>query len=538
MNVSLEASREANPPAEAASACEYRVPRDVAIVLQIDLAGNITFVNDAAVEVSGFARAELIGSSHNIVRHPEMPRQVYGQMWSTVSQGWPWQGVLKNQRKDGCFYWLKVRVVPIQKDDATIGYTLLCEAADQGEIAAASAEHQRLASGARIRESRLGRLLTIRTGFRAAALFIALLLLAGGILGLGGLEKSTAAAGRLYAERLHPLGVAYELSSALNDLHAAFLQSGAPEALAGKLAAADAANAELARLTAPDVPHLLADEAAAVGTAYRLLNEALRAGAAEPPFGEMQQALRRLQQRIDALAAAEVGQLAQHNALIRSLAIFGIGGGILIVIFAGRLFLRDILQPLALAIRQLKRIAQGDLSGEPALLRYGETGELLAASVTMQAHLRVITEEIFITARAIHANCERLKGALFEISDHTEVQHDRLDEARRFLAFGFADDLKASLGELQAKIGALAASGDQECAIAELQEAHAKVANICLLQSFALDDFTQKIDAILDLIGKNRADTQEAYAMSEQLQATARRMHELAQYFVSPSQRL
>jgi len=70
-----------------------------------DLNGIITEVSDMFCEISKYSRDELIGKSHNITRHPDMPAEVFKDMWDTIQAGKIWKGKIKNKTKDGDFYW-------------------------------------------------------------------------------------------------------------------------------------------------------------------------------------------------------------------------------------------------------------------------------------------------------------------------------------------------------------------------------------------------------------------------------------------------
>ncbi|MEA1954387.1 MAG: PAS domain-containing protein [Campylobacterota bacterium] len=76
------------------------------IVSETDEKGKITFCNDYFMEVSGYNKEELIGKSHNIVRHPDMPKVVFKLLWETISQGKNINAVVKNLAKDGRYYWI------------------------------------------------------------------------------------------------------------------------------------------------------------------------------------------------------------------------------------------------------------------------------------------------------------------------------------------------------------------------------------------------------------------------------------------------
>lgn len=83
------------------------------IVSEADKKGDILCVNEKYVEVSKYSRDELIGRPHNITRHPDMPKETFKQMWSTIGRGDIFRGVIKNRAKDGTPYYVDAVVAPI-----------------------------------------------------------------------------------------------------------------------------------------------------------------------------------------------------------------------------------------------------------------------------------------------------------------------------------------------------------------------------------------------------------------------------------------
>jgi aerotaxis receptor len=76
---------------------EREVKPGVIIASRTDLKGIITYANKAFVDISGFTEDELLGSSHNVVRHPDMPVAAFKDLWDTVQAGKPWTGIVKNR---------------------------------------------------------------------------------------------------------------------------------------------------------------------------------------------------------------------------------------------------------------------------------------------------------------------------------------------------------------------------------------------------------------------------------------------------------
>lgn len=82
------------------------------IVSKTDLKGRITYGNETFIEFSGYTEAELLGSQHNIIRHPDMPRGVFKFLWDTITTGKEIFAYVKNMSKDGSFYWVLANVTP------------------------------------------------------------------------------------------------------------------------------------------------------------------------------------------------------------------------------------------------------------------------------------------------------------------------------------------------------------------------------------------------------------------------------------------
>ncbi len=85
------------------------------ILSTTDLKGNILSVNDYFIEVCKYTRDELIGSPHNIVRHPDMPKAIFHLMWDHIKNGKNITAVVKNLAKDGRYYWV-ITDFEIRKD--------------------------------------------------------------------------------------------------------------------------------------------------------------------------------------------------------------------------------------------------------------------------------------------------------------------------------------------------------------------------------------------------------------------------------------
>lgn len=87
---------------------------NVAVISTTDLQGNITYANDLFCKLTGYAREELIGQPHSIVRHPAVPKAVYKDMWDTIKAGDIWTGIIPNVGKGGGVYVVDTTVQPLR----------------------------------------------------------------------------------------------------------------------------------------------------------------------------------------------------------------------------------------------------------------------------------------------------------------------------------------------------------------------------------------------------------------------------------------
>ena len=82
------------------------------IVSKTDLSGRITYGNRIFIEYSGYAEDQLLGTQHNIIRHPDMPRAAFKLAWSTIESGKEFFAYVKNMSRDGSFYWVFTHITP------------------------------------------------------------------------------------------------------------------------------------------------------------------------------------------------------------------------------------------------------------------------------------------------------------------------------------------------------------------------------------------------------------------------------------------
>ncbi|MEI6747436.1 MAG: PAS domain-containing protein, partial [Methylococcaceae bacterium] len=112
------------------------------LVTRTDLQGKITYANDEFLKISGYTRAEIIGQDHNMIRHPDMPPELFEDLWETIKVMRPWTGLVKNRAKNGDFYWVHANIIPQFEKNKLIGYLSARFAPKKAELEAGIALYE------------------------------------------------------------------------------------------------------------------------------------------------------------------------------------------------------------------------------------------------------------------------------------------------------------------------------------------------------------------------------------------------------------
>ncbi len=91
-----------------------------AVVSKTDLSGRINYVNDKFCEVSEYSFDEAMGKAHKLVRHPQTPKELFGDMWIAIKAGRVWHGLIKNKSKSGKSYYNDTTIIPLRNEDGEI----------------------------------------------------------------------------------------------------------------------------------------------------------------------------------------------------------------------------------------------------------------------------------------------------------------------------------------------------------------------------------------------------------------------------------
>lgn len=101
---------------------EVKLSIDTMIVSETDAKGNIIFANSDFCDIAGYTIEELIGKPHNIVRHKDMPKAAFEDLWKTVQNGKIWNGIVKNKTKNGGYYWVNATAYPSKNEKGELRY--------------------------------------------------------------------------------------------------------------------------------------------------------------------------------------------------------------------------------------------------------------------------------------------------------------------------------------------------------------------------------------------------------------------------------
>ncbi len=137
---------------------EHVLDDGAVLVSTTNLKGIITSTNPDFEAASGYSRDELVGRSHNVVRHPDMPPEAFADLWQHLKAGRPWMGIVKNRCKNGDHYWVDAFVAPMYENGQVVAYQSVRVKPDRQRVARAERLYARLRAGKPLRPRWLPRL--------------------------------------------------------------------------------------------------------------------------------------------------------------------------------------------------------------------------------------------------------------------------------------------------------------------------------------------------------------------------------------------
>ncbi|MFQ3788078.1 PAS domain-containing protein, partial [Halomonas sp. A29] len=407
---------------------EYKLDDRQLLITRTNLKGQITFANDAFVEVSGYSREELIGSPHNLIRHPDMPPEAFADLWQTIKLGDTWQGVVKNRCKNGDHYWVRATVTPIIEDGQCLGYTSVRTMVEPAAVEVAEHVYAQLRkgrSGFAIRQGQvvrrgplgwLGRinLHSIRARLSMLTVSALLLLAISGGVGLYGLQASGERLAELNRDGLQDVIRLQQLGQLVNEGPQRLTAEQRMEILSQRHQHADELSSiaeQLSGLWREYLDREVNRTPVAMefdGSLTSFLNEGLTAMADSLAGEEAFDAMMALnnntaglreqaetltllvnqlidQQRVAALGMAEEAERGQQQILAGQLGFMALGFVLLLVISIW--IMRAITRPVRRAADFTLQIASGNLAVATPKQSRDEIGALLGSLDTMRKSL-------------------------------------------------------------------------------------------------------------------------------------------------------
>lgn len=439
---------------------EISLPPNTYLVSRTDLKGIITEANDAFVEISGFTRQELIGSNHNLVRHPDMPMAAFEVLWKTVKSGLPWRGLVKNRCKNGDFYWVDAFVAPIKSNGQTTGYISVRTPASREKRAAAETAYA-AAGNAGSLPSTVQRAISVQARLWAALSIMLLLLIGVGALGLNGLGRSQEQMQRIYQEKLLPSNAANRMMILLADNRSQIMLSLQHDPTSpfasmhdhpldmhieatlknreeinrlleelNKLKLSDKEKELLARFG--DSRERFSKEG--VNIARGLLKEGKYYETNEvllkkinPLYTEMRKNGEALIQEFSESAAQAHKDAEAANTTILKITIGSILLAALVTLIGGSLLVKAIINPIRRAMAHFDRMAEGHLTDEIDITGRDETGLLLCNLATMQGTLKAMLDDITTASKQIDQGCNLLDAQMSQVTQQSYQQQQDVE---------------------------------------------------------------------------------------------------------------
>ena len=414
---------------------EFTLMESDCIVSKTDLKGVITYINDDFIRISGFSKEELIGVSHNIVRHPDMPTEAFEDMWKSLKAGRPWTGLVKNRCKNGDFYWVLTNATPVYENNQLVGYMSVRSKPIPAQIKAANDVYWRFRAGKadklKIRDgkvvkstlfagSNLFKNLTINFRLTAVIAMMSILLLIVGGMGLFGMSKANVGLRSVYEDRTVPMNQIAAIQKLLltNRLFiTASLATSSAEEVRQNTAEVEQNIKEITKIWDAYMKTYLTPKEQALADKFaadrkHFVEEGLKPAIETLRAGEFEQANKIIEEKIRPLYQP-VGEGIQNllqlqldvakqefedsNSLynnIRTISIGLISLGIALILWFGRTTILAIVRPLNATIDHFGQIAQGNYLNAIEIERQDEIGKVMESLKAMQTKLGFDVAEI------------------------------------------------------------------------------------------------------------------------------------------------
>ncbi len=494
---------------------EVHFPPNRYLVSKTDLKGVITYCNDAFVDISGFSRDELIGKSHNIVRHPDMPMAAFDDLWKTIKAGLPWRGAVKNRCKNGDHYWVEAFVVPLKKNGEITGFMSVRTPLSVEKRSAVEGLYRTAGlDGSLPRTGR--RSLAIGPRLWAALAGLVVLMVIIGFFGLRSLSNANDELNVIYRDNLLPsnsvnkmlyhlvdnrsqimLGLQHDPGNPNSKLHDHPISFHTDARLKNR----EIINAELESLNKQQLTDkqkaLLAKfgetrerySKEGIAIASNLLEEgkfveanALLLLKINPLHAELKRDADALLKQLAIDAESKYATAKTEYEVTRNLSIGLIVAAVLIATIGGTLLVSAIVTPLRKTIQHFDRIAEGKLTDEIDIDGRDEPGLLMCNLATMQGTIKAMLDEINTASQAIDQRCRLLEEQMSRVSAQSEQQQASVE------------GVAAATEEFSQSVQEVAANAEDTAKVARESQTQVAQSNTNISQSMAAT--TRVVEAV------------------------------------------
>jgi methyl-accepting chemotaxis protein len=425
------------------------------LVSHTDLKGRIVSANRDFIEISGFEESELIGQPHNIVRHPDMPKEAFEDMWRCLKAERPWTGLVKNRCKNGDHYWVLANATPLLENGVVTGYISVRSRASREQIQAAETAYRDFregkAAGRGIRDG-----VVVKTGFSPTGFilglsikarlfsiigFVALILVAIAAVSLVKLHATTDTLQVTYKDRVVPT----QQLKAVADMYAVNIVDTAHKLRNGNIDSAEAArNLEQARgliaknwgsyLSSEMTPEeqalidqakpLMATADASIDRLAAIVRAKDMAALADYTTRDLYPVIDPISGKISELVDLQIrvvgseieqvrGESSQAFAIVSVLLVIGV----LFAVVGAWQLIRSIVKPINDVKAIVRRMAEGNLEVEVDTTRRDEMVAILDAMKTMKIKLGADMAE----ARRVADENLRIREALDSVTTNVRI---------------------------------------------------------------------------------------------------------------------
>ncbi|MBI3223011.1 MAG: Tar ligand binding domain-containing protein [Nitrosomonadales bacterium] len=405
---------------------EYVLKDTDSIVSKTDLKGVLTYINEDFLKISGFTKEELIGTSHNIVRHPDMPPEAFADLWNSLKAGRPWTGYVKNRCKNGDYYWVLANATPIREGGQVVGYMSVRSKPDQATVNEVAnvyrlfregkAGNLRIRDGRVVKAGMLDKLnmlknLTIKSRLSVVIALMAVLMVVIGAMGLFGMNQADESLRVVYEDRTVQAGHLGEINTKVQHMRTAILTGIAfRKEIPKQHEEIEKDIEESTRLwTAYAGGQMTPEEknlADLFGREFKIcvsegvkptmaLQRAEKIEGVELAYWEKMRPLcKPTTEAINALVKLQLEEAKREYMAalpryerLRNIAIGLVLGGIAIAIFLVISLIRAIVRPLDAAVRHFNQISEGNYRTAIDIDRQDEIGKVIEALKSMQIKL-------------------------------------------------------------------------------------------------------------------------------------------------------